>query len=194
MGKWKDRLAEAIAGGLAGLIIVSLFVIYHARLADVDAAAWLGFAGSLFGAVLAAAVAVGIYRAGIEYRHRNDIRILKSALSKLDNACQAMKVWDFQNLPQDWQAILLEYANGLELLQFVLKRGEIRDEALWLDLLNIEAILRDNSHAPKWEKFRLIAHMSDTPGRSTLESHAGALQYAISRVKAPLDAARKGLN
>lgn len=57
---WKDRLKEALVGGLAGLSVVVAYIIVHAALTGTPASDWLSFAGAVAGSGLAVAGAVWI--------------------------------------------------------------------------------------------------------------------------------------
>lgn len=57
---WKDRLKEALVGGLAGLLIVTVDIIVRAALTGTPASEWLSFAGAVAGSGLAVAGAVWI--------------------------------------------------------------------------------------------------------------------------------------
>lgn len=142
-------MPEAAVGGVAGLAVVTLYIILESLAVGADAGDWLGFAGAIVGVGGAAGTAIYVEERKRRQSRRDDIRLLAGALQDLDQALEAFApdVDHGPDLYRQREAILssLERLNfGCELFAHARAASKIDDVTLWRLVRRVEQVIGDH--------------------------------------------------
>ena len=146
---WKDKINEAIVGGLSGLLVVVLYLIAQAILHGADPGDWLAFAGAMLG--IGGATFTAIYVADRTRRaaRRDDVRLLKGALEDLDDTLERISRNDTapdRAMQKDNIVLLLTQLElGQEVFGYARETSKIDDVTLWRHVRIIEITIDENA-------------------------------------------------
>ncbi|MBL0914468.1 MAG: hypothetical protein IBJ13_02820 [Sphingopyxis sp.] len=147
---WKDKVGEAVVGGLAGLAVVVLFLIAQALLYGATPGDWLAFAGAMIG--IGGATGTAIYAADRSRRaaRRDDVNLLRGAMHDLDGTLAKIARGDAgeQDKAKQKDSIVLlltQLEFGREVFAHALTTSRIDDVTLWRHVRLIEKSIADNA-------------------------------------------------
>lgn len=124
-----------VGASLALAILVGIGAYSGNSVADLV----ISLIGAVVGALIAIWGAVKIEDRKRSLQRRGDVDALWEAIGRLEYACIVMAGWTQQpGTPQ--QHILRDFADGAEILDFILKRAEIYDVQLWVALVDINDV------------------------------------------------------
>lgn len=146
----RDKVGEAVVGGLTGLAVVVVYLIARAAIHGAGPGDWLAFAGAMVG--IGGATGTAIYVADRTRRtaRRDDVNLLKGALEDLDVTLGKIARGDAGEPDRHKQKAdivsLLEQLNlGREVFAHARATSKIDDVTLWRHVRVVEMTIEDNA-------------------------------------------------
>lgn len=146
----RDKVGEAVVGGLTGLAVVVLYLIARAAIYGASPGDWLAFAGAMVG--IGGATGTAIYIADRTRRtaRRDDVNLLKGALEDLDGTLGKIARGDAgepdkQKQKADIVALLTQLNLGREVFAHARATSKIDDVTLWRHVRVVEMTIEDNA-------------------------------------------------
>lgn len=139
----RDKVGEALVGGVTGLAVVVVYLIARAAFEGADAGDWLAFAGAMTG--IGGATFTAIYVADRTRRlgRRDDLNLLKGSLEDLGETVAKMVRGDVDESDRNRQKdnIIFRLADlnlGREVFAHARATSRIDDVTLWRRVRIIE--------------------------------------------------------
>lgn len=135
-----DRLKEAAAGGLAGLAVVTIYIIARAKLIGASDGDWLSFAGAVAGSGLAVAGAVWIEHWKRSRERRAEAQAILASVIRLRSVSDMILKGRSEDIPEpEWQNVVNQMPENIAVYASRLDRALDRLTTATVDFDVVEA-------------------------------------------------------